>query len=111
MDRDGIVVDFAIKFMGLREEVEARYDQEIVGQHKDLLNSFAKGVNAFAKKYPEEVLLEKAFPINVHDLLVAYQLGLVDITGAGNDLRKILDGSINAEEAIPQRIQCHCHQP
>jgi acyl-homoserine-lactone acylase len=99
--KDGITVDFAIKFMGLREEVEARYDREIMGQHKDLLQSFVAGVNAFAKKYPEEVLLDDAFPITDHDLLVAYQLGLVDITGAGNDLRKILEGNIDQEDKLP----------
>ncbi len=100
--REGIVVDFAIKYMGLREEVEARYDKEIKGKHKDLLRSFVDGVNAFAKRYPEEVLLDKSFPITDKDLLVAYQLGLVDITGAGNDLRKILDGSIVVEDDLPR---------
>ncbi|NNF35070.1 MAG: acylase [Saprospiraceae bacterium] len=99
--KDGLVVDFAIKFMGLREEVEARYDIEIRGQHKDLLNSFVDGINAFAKRYPEEVLLDDAFPITNHDLLVAYQLGLVDISGAGNDLRNILEGNIDQEEKLP----------
>ena len=99
--REGLVVDFAIKFMGLREEVEARYKHDITGNHKLLLQSFVDGVNAFAKKFPEEVLLEKSFPITDKDLLVAYQLGLVDITGAGNDLRKILNGSISNEEKPP----------
>ena len=99
--KDGIVVDFAIKFMGLREEVEARYDREIVGKHQALLQSFVLGVNTFAKVYPKEVLLPKSFPITEKDILVAYQLGLVDITGAGNDLRKILDGDLDQEEKLP----------
>ena len=100
--QEGIVVDFAIKFMGLREEVEARYDNDMVDEHKALLQSFVDGVNAFAKAYPEEVLLEKSFPISDKDMLVAYQLGLVDLTGAGSDLRKILNGSI-AQEVIPPK--------
>ncbi len=92
--KDGLMVDFAIKFMQLREEVEARYDDEIKGKHKELLQSFVSAVNNFARIYPQEVLLNDAFPISDKDLLVAYQLGIVDITGAGNDLRKIMGGTI-----------------
>lgn len=95
--KDGLIVDFAIKFMQLREEVENRYPEEIFGKHKDLLNSFVDGVNTYALLHPKEVLLDDAFPITDKDLLVAYLLGIVDISGAGNDLKKIMGGTIGDE--------------
>ncbi len=98
--KDGLVVDFAIKFMQLREEVDRRYEKEIQGRHRELLASFINGVNTFASLHPDEVLLEDAFPITEKDLLVAYLLGIIDISGAGKDLRKIMGGTIH--EDIPK---------
>ena len=92
--KDGVIIDFAVKFMQLREEVDNRYDTEIFGTHKELLASFVDGVNAFAVSHPGEILLADAFPVSDKDLLVAYLLGLVDISGAGKDLRKIMGGDI-----------------
>jgi acyl-homoserine-lactone acylase len=93
--KDGLIIDFAIKFMQLREEVDNRYEAEIKGKHKELLRSFVAGINTFAALHPEEVLLKDAFPMTDKDLLVAYLLGIVDISGAGKDLRKIMGGSIH----------------
>jgi len=99
--KDGLIIDFAVKYMGLRESVNERYEAEIKGQHKLLLTTFAQAVNTYARLHPEEVLLKDGFPVTVQDLLVGYQLGLVDISGAGADLQKILEnklpGSLNQD--------------
>ena len=101
--KEGLIIDFAIKFMGLRESVEARYATEIKGQHRLLLSTFVNAVNAFAALHPEEVLLQDAFPVTEQDLLVGYQLGLVDISGAAADLQKILDSKLTG--VLNQDIQ------
>ena len=97
--KDGLVVDFAIKFMQLREEVDKRYAREITGKHQELLHSFVSAVNTYARLHPKEAILADAYPITDRDLLVAYQLGIVDITGAGSDLQKIMSGKIKNDLA------------
>lgn len=92
--KDGVVADFAIKFMKLREIAAANYQKELSPKMIKILEYFAAGANAFAKAYPEEVLSKTMFPIEVPDLIVGYMLGLVEISGAGKDLKGIMDGSI-----------------
>ncbi len=92
--KDGIVADFGIKFMGLQEIVSEKYDQEVTGGFKIYLESFVAGVNAYAALHPEEVLLAELFPIHGRDVLVGYLLGNLEVSHAGQDLTKILNGTI-----------------
>ena len=92
--RDGIVADFAIKFMKLREVAKERYQSELSPKMVSVLNHFAEGANAYAALHPEEVLNEDLFPLEAHDIVAGYMLGLVEISGAGTDLQRIMDGSI-----------------
>ncbi len=95
--QDGLIVDFAIKFMGLPEIAAAKYDTEVTGQFKTYLESFANGLNAYAALHPDEVLLEGLFPLTGQDGIVGYLLGNVEVSGAGKDLQKIMNGKIIKE--------------
>ena len=92
--KDGIVADFGIKYMGIAEFVHERYNEDVTGSFKKYLESYVEGVNKYAKTHPEEVMLAKLFPISPQDVLVGYILGNVEISHAGSDLRKILNGRI-----------------
>ncbi len=90
----GIVVDFGVKFMGLREIVEERYEQDISPDFRKVLQAFVDATNNYASLHPEEVLLEGMFPLTGQDLIMGYLLGMVDVSGAGKDLQRILSGKI-----------------
>ncbi len=92
--QEGIIVDFGVKFMGLQEIVAERYEKEVRGAFREYLESFVAGINAYAYLHPEEILLDDLFPLTIQDILVGYLLGSVEISGAGKDLVKILDGKI-----------------
>jgi len=92
--QDGLIIDFAIKFMGLREEVDKRYPQDLSKEHLVLLNSYVNAVNTFAKKYPEEVLLSDAFPLTVKDILVGYLMGVANIAGADAEFQKMMENKL-----------------
>ena len=92
--KDGLVADFGVKFMGLQEVVAERYDEDVTGKFKTYLESFVDGVNTYAKLHPEEVLLKNLFPLSGRDIIVGYLLGNVEVSGAGKDLSKILEGKI-----------------
>jgi len=95
--KDGIVVDFGIKFMGIKEKAKASYDQ-IDPKVRSILEHFAESVNTYAKKYPEKKILKDKFHVTPYDLVAGSLLGLVEITGAGTDLKKIMNNKISQDE-------------
>jgi acyl-homoserine-lactone acylase len=92
--KDGIVADFGIKFMGLQEIAKAKYEQDVTGDFKKYLESFVAGVNAYAQLHPQEVLIDDLFPVTGQDVIVGYLLGNLEISHAGKDLVKIMNGTI-----------------
>lgn len=99
--KDGIIADFGIKFMGLRETVEARYEKDLSPEFKVILEHFVDAVNSYAALHPEEILLDDLFPLREQDIIAGYLLGLVEMSGAGKDLQKILEGKIK-DDALPK---------
>ena len=95
--KDGLVADFGIKFMGLKEIAETKYETDVTGKFKEYLESFVAGVNAYATLHPEKVLLDEIFPITGQDVITGYLLGNLEVSHAGKDLAKILDGTIIKE--------------
>lgn len=92
--QDGLVADFGIKFMGLKEIADKKYNSDVTGDFKKYLESFVSGVNAYAKLNPEKVLLDDLFPITGADIITGYLLGNLEVSHAGDDLKKILGGTI-----------------
>ena len=92
--KDGIVADFGIKFMGLQEIAKAKYTQDVTGDFKKYLESFVNGVNAYAELHPQEVLIDDLFPITGQDVIVGYLLGNLEVSHAGKDLVKIMNGTV-----------------
>ncbi|MEM1326577.1 MAG: penicillin acylase family protein [Bacteroidota bacterium] len=89
--KDGIVVDFAVQFLGLREVVEANYDQ-LSPRIKRMLQAYADGVRNYAATHPKEVLLKgSGFKVSAHDLVVGYMLGVTQLTNTTKDLLAILN--------------------
>jgi acyl-homoserine-lactone acylase len=92
--KEGLVADFAVKFMGLQEIAEIKYDTEVTGKFKEYLESFVEGVNAYAALHPNKVLLSDLFPLTGKDIIVGYLLGNMEVSHAGKDLSKIIEGTI-----------------
>ena len=86
--KDGLVADFAIKFMGLKEIAETKYNTDVTGNFKIYLESFKKNYNAFAKLNPDKVLLDELFPIKGSDI-ITWSLELLK-NPSGKDLMKIV---------------------
>ncbi|MDO6599043.1 penicillin acylase family protein [Tenacibaculum sp. 1_MG-2023] len=92
--QDGLVADFGIKFMGLKEIADKKYNTDVTGDFKKYLESFVAGVNAYATLHPEKVLLDDLFPLTGADIITGYLLGNLEVSHAGDDLKKILGGTI-----------------
>ena len=91
--KDGLVIDFGVKFMGLREQVDKRIG-DLDPEHRALIDNYIKAVNTFAALYPDEVLLKSAFPLTTEDALVGFLMGMANISGADAHLQKILTNTL-----------------
>ena len=60
-----------------------------------LAEAFASGLNAYAKKHPEEILEKKLFPLTVKKLLRYTQLQLFISNGADKLVRGIINNSLS----------------
>jgi len=100
--RDGVVADIGIKYMGLVTYVN-EHMHEVDAQTLALMEGYVKGANAFAALHPEEVLLDDVFPLRVEDLMAGNLLGLAEISGAGVDLGKILEGKFSDNKLESER--------
>lgn len=92
--KDGLLIDFGIQFMGLREVVNTHYESSVTGSFKKYVEHFVAGINAYAALHPEELLIPDVFPLAPQDIIMGYLMGNVEISGAGKDLLKILEGKL-----------------
>ncbi|MEO0340502.1 MAG: penicillin acylase family protein, partial [Bacteroidota bacterium] len=90
----GIVGDFGVKFMGLREIVEEKYESDLSQNFRTYLESYVDGINSYAALHPEEILLKKLFPLQPQDIVMGYLLGTVELSQARQHLERILDERI-----------------
>ncbi|MCB9231886.1 MAG: penicillin acylase family protein [Bacteroidia bacterium] len=89
---DGVKVDFAVAWMGVRDRVNQRYESDITPEYKKVLEAYAAGANAFAKAHPERITLKSLFPITPQDICVGHMLAFALIQGVDGTLRRIVDG-------------------
>lgn len=98
--KEGLVADFGIKFMGLQKIAHANYEKDVTGKFKEYLESFVAGINTYAQLHKEEVLIDGLFPITGQDVIVGYLLGNLEVSHAGKDLAKILNGSLYKDKEV-----------
>lgn len=93
LGKGGAAVDYVAALLRL-EATASRYQQVIDPKFKKLVNAYAAAINAFAEKYPDRVLVKKAFPITELDVLKAYGLSLSVISGADGLIENLYNGKV-----------------
>lgn len=93
LGKNGAPVDYVANLLRL-EETARRYQNTIDPKFRKLVNAYAAALNAFARKYPNRVLVKKAFPITELDVLKAYALSLSVISGADRTIKNLFDGKV-----------------
>ncbi|MDW3192376.1 MAG: penicillin acylase family protein [Cytophagales bacterium] len=93
LGKGGAAVDYVAALLRL-EETAKRYQRNIDPKFRKLVNAYAAAMNAFAEKYPNRVLVSKAFPITELDVLKAYGLSLSVISGADGLIKNLYNGKV-----------------
>ncbi len=96
----GAGADFLTQLIQSEETVDKYYntlDEKFIA----LSEGFAAGLNAYAKKYPEQILEKKLFPLTVKKLLRYTQLQLF----ISNEADKLVSGIVNNSLSWPYKIE------
>ena len=96
----GAGADFLTQLIQSEETVDKYYntlDEKFIA----LSEGFAEGLNAYAKKYPEQILEKKLFPLTVKKLLRYTQLQLF----ISNEADKLVSGIVNNSLSWPYKIE------
>lgn len=101
--KEGVLFDYALYFTGLDTLVPKRYESDFSADFKMVLNGYAQGLNAFAKKHPDRILHPKLFPINEHDIVQGYCLKLSLMAGLGLALKSTKENRIEMFNAPNER--------
>jgi acyl-homoserine-lactone acylase len=98
---DGAIFDFLAFAIGTKEVVEAKYETDISDDFKAVLQGYTAGVNAYAARHEDELLLKDIFPISEKDVLQGYVLNLTLLSSVHEDITKIINRNIKRYE-LPQ---------
>ncbi len=93
LGKGGAAVDYVAALLRL-EETAKDYQKNIDPKFRKLVIAYAEAMNAFAAKYPDRILVKKAFPITERDVLKAYGLSLAVISGADRTIKNLFDGKV-----------------
>ncbi|MCS6933983.1 MAG: penicillin acylase family protein [Chitinophagales bacterium] len=92
--KEGLLFDFAIKFFGIDTLVENRYELAISPDFRKVLEGYIQGVNDYAARHPEEVVLREALPFSALELIKGSTLTLTLFAGGGMALQAIRENVI-----------------
>ncbi|HXH18295.1 MAG TPA: penicillin acylase family protein [Chitinophagales bacterium] len=90
---EGAKIDFFAHAIGAKQIVNERFFNDLTPEYIRYVEGYCQGINAFAKKHPDRVLLKKAFPVTPKDIMQAYVLTFSALTGVAGKVGDVLDGN------------------
>ena len=93
---DGARVDYTLALLGARETAHRDYDKQ-PADVRALLDAYASGLNAYARRHPGEVRLSKLFPANGEDIATGFVLRTPFFFGLDQTL-----GALSGDKPLPR---------
>ncbi|WP_353203845.1 penicillin acylase family protein, partial [Sphingomonas sp.] len=93
---DGAKVDYTLALLGARETAHRDYAKQ-PADVRALLDAYASGLNAYAKRHPGEVRLAKLFPANGEDIATGFVLRTPFFFGLDQTL-----GALTSDKPLPR---------
>ncbi len=94
--KEGATIDYVVALLRCREVVEEQFDKALSPEYKALIAGYVAGINAYAAKHPEEVLVKGSFPTNVKEYATSTVLSLSMISGVDGVLQRIFKEKVKA---------------
>lgn len=97
LGKSGAILDVAIHILEAKSVVDKKYETDLSDHFKKYVEAYAAGVNAYAQKFPKEVLHKKLFPVSGKDVIVGYVLGMALMSGASSHLENLMGNKVEAK--------------
>ena len=92
---NGAKVDYTLALLGARETAHRDYDKQ-PADVRALLDAYATGLNAYARRHPGEVRLARLFPANGEDIATGFVLRTPFFFGLDQTL-----GALSGDKPLP----------
>jgi acyl-homoserine-lactone acylase len=93
---DGAKVDYTLRLLGARETAERDYQKQ-PADVRALLDAYASGLNAYARRHPGEIRLARLFPANGEDIATGFVLRTPFFFGLDQTL-----GALSGDTPLPR---------
>jgi len=94
--KSGAAADVAVHIIEAHQLVDSRYEKEVSPEFRAYLDGFCSGINAYAKKYPKEVLHRKLFPVESQDVIKAFVLAMTWMSHTVKDIQDLTGNKVKA---------------
>ncbi|MFN0203208.1 MAG: penicillin acylase family protein [Bacteroidia bacterium] len=74
------VQDWTANILQIDSLVAKHYDSDISPEYKRYIEAFAAGLNSYAAKHPEEVIMKGLFPVKPQDMMYGYAISMAPIS-------------------------------
>ena len=89
----GAVLDYAVHLLRSRKVAERELKNLSPGG-LNVIYGYLEGLNAYAEKYPDEVLIKKSFPLSIYDYLTGLNLMLHLFSDTGDVIGQLFNNRI-----------------
>jgi acyl-homoserine-lactone acylase len=93
LGKQGAAGDYAFELFRCREITEEKWNT-LSPEFIKLITGYVQAINDYAKKYPEEVLAKKLFPVTLKEYISSSVLALTVFNGADNALKNIFNNTV-----------------
>ncbi|MEZ5695462.1 MAG: penicillin acylase family protein [Sphingomonadaceae bacterium] len=87
MGEQGAQFDYVLHLLGARETVEEKYDT-LPADVRALLDAYATGLNQYAAQHPDEIKLDRLFPVDGKDVATGFALRQPFFFGLNNTISR-----------------------
>lgn len=102
LGKQGAAGDYAFALFRCKEITEEKWNT-LSPAFLKLADGYVQGINAYAAKHPEEVLVKNLFPLTVKEYIASSVLALTIFNGADNVLKNIFNNTMPASEEIADK--------
>jgi len=96
---NGAVLDYAVELLKSRE-VAKRELKNLSPEGLNIIYGYLEGLNAYAKKHPEKILVKHSFPLTIYDYLTGLNLMLHLFSDTGDVIGQLLSNSVKPLEEM-----------
>ena len=91
---NGAILDFAVELLRSREVAEKEL-KNLSPEGLNIIYGYLEGLNAYAKKYPEKILVKNFFPLTIYDYLTGLNLMLHLFSDTGDVIGQLLANNVD----------------